>query len=79
MPVTPEHNAIDIEHDIKILNDLAKQLRSRRAQAGFLSSESLRITFKLDDHGLPIDCGAYQKNEANDIVEEVCRSRSTSC
>lgn len=70
IPVIPEHNAVDLEHDIKVLYDLSKQLRSRRSQAGFLGSESLRITFTLDERGHPIDCGSYKKSEANDIVEE---------
>ncbi|KAL4241972.1 DIS3-like exonuclease 2 [Abortiporus biennis] len=69
-PVIPEHNAADIEHDIKNLNDLAKQLRSRRLQAGCLNNETMRLTFKLDESGLPIDCEPYNHSDANDLVEE---------
>ena len=71
VPVTPEHNAADIAHDIKILNDLAKQLRERRFQNGAISSESQKLTFKLDENGLPIDCGSDERTEANKLVEEV--------
>lgn len=73
IPVIPDHNAADIGHDIKILVDLAKQLRDRRSQVGFLNGPSLKLTFKLDDRGHPIDCGTYQDSEANSIVEEVCQ------
>ncbi|CAL1700717.1 unnamed protein product [Somion occarium] len=68
--VTPEHEAADIAHDIKILDDLAKQLRERRFQNGCLTSESRSITFKLDENGNPIDCSPYERTEANDLVEE---------
>ena len=69
--VAPEHTAADIAHDVKVLDDLAKQLRSRRFESGALVSETAKITFKLDDKGLPIDCGSYEKSDANDLVEEV--------
>lgn len=71
VPVIPEHNAADIAHDIKILDDLAKQLRERRVQAGSITSESEKVTFTLDEDGLPIDCGAYERSEAHNLIEEV--------
>ncbi|KAH8105861.1 RNB-domain-containing protein [Cristinia sonorae] len=68
--VAPEHSAADIAHDIKILHDLAQQLRTRRFESGALSSESPKITFKLDDKGFPVDCDSYARTEANELVEE---------
>ncbi len=69
--VSPEHNASDIEHDIRILDDLAKKLRAQRFENGTLSLDSLRLQFKLGDTGLPVDCWQYQRVDANDLIEEV--------
>jgi protein SSD1 len=69
--VSPDHGAADIEHDIKILESIAKKLRARRFENGTLSLESLRLQFKLDDSGLPADCGQYERTDANDLIEEV--------
>ena len=71
VPVIPEHNAGDIAHDIKILDDLAQQLRERRFQNGAISGESLRLSFSLDDNGMPTDCGSYERTEAHNLIEEV--------
>ncbi|KAK0191056.1 SSD1 protein [Armillaria mellea] len=68
--VSPEHNASDIEHDIRILDDLAKKLRAQRFENGTLSLDSLRLQFKLGDTGLPVDCWQYQRVDANDLIEE---------
>ena len=70
--VIPEHNAADIAHDLKVLDDIAKQLRERRFQKGSLHSDHMRITFQLDDNGVPTDCSPFKPNDANDLVEEVC-------
>nr|VWO97758.1 CipC protein [Ganoderma boninense] len=70
VPVDPEHSAEGIAHDIKVLNDLAKQLRERRFQAGCVKTHSLRLSFTLDESGLPADCGQYQRTEAHELIEE---------
>ncbi|KAI0750788.1 RNB-domain-containing protein [Daedaleopsis nitida] len=70
VPVIPEHDANGIAHDIKILDDIARLLRARRFQNGCVKFHSLRLTFKLDDNGLPIDCGQYKRTEAHNLVEE---------
>ncbi len=70
--VAPEHSAKDIEHDIKILDGLAKKLRAARFENGTLSLESLRLEFKLDDNGHPTDCWQHTRADANDLVQEVC-------
>ncbi|KAA1466420.1 RNB-domain-containing protein [Dentipellis sp. KUC8613] len=70
IPVAPEHDASAVEHDIKSLQDLAKILRARRFQNGALSLESPRLTFELDENGLPTDCAQYHRTEANELVEE---------
>lgn len=71
VPVIPEHDAQDISHDIKTLADLAQQLRRERLRNGALKLDSLRLQFKLDENGLPLDCGEYEICDANLLVEEV--------
>lgn len=68
--VDAAHSASSIEKDINILQSLASKLRARRFQQGTLSLEVLSLAFKLDENGLPIDCGQYQRTEANYLVEE---------
>lgn len=69
-PITPEHNAADIESDIKILDGLARQLRERRFEAGALKGKPTELAFKLDQDGMPVDCGSYDRTEANNLIEE---------
>ncbi|TRM67780.1 hypothetical protein BD626DRAFT_396015 [Schizophyllum amplum] len=68
--VVPEHNASDIEHDIRVLHDIAKQLRKQRFENGALATESLSLSFKLDETGKPVDCWQRSRVEANDLIEE---------
>ncbi|GLB33866.1 putative 3'-5'-exoribonuclease [Lyophyllum shimeji] len=68
--IAPEHSASDIEHDVHNLEVLAKKLRAQRFENGTLALESLKLTFQLDDNGLPVDCGQYQRTDAHFLVEE---------
>lgn len=72
--VAPEHDASALEHDIKALYDLARQLRERRFQGGALNGQSFKLSFSLDDDGMPTDCGSDDRNEAQNLVEEVTLS-----
>jgi protein SSD1 len=60
-----------IEHDINLLQSLAKNLKNQRFHNGTLGLESLTLSFKLDEDGFPTDCGQYERTEANSLVEEV--------
>ena len=71
VPVIPEHDAAGISHDIKVLDEIARQLRARRFQNGCVKTHSLRLSFKLDDNGMPVDCGQYERTEAHQLIEEV--------
>lgn len=66
------HSSSSIEHDINLLQSLAKNVRNQRFQNGTLSLESLTLSFKLGEDGFPTDCGQYERSEANTLVEEVC-------
>jgi protein SSD1 len=72
VPVVPEHDASAIEHDIKILHDIAKDLRERRFKNGALSTETPKMAFSLDESGRPVDCDQSLPNDANSLVQEVC-------
>jgi protein SSD1 len=68
--VAPEHEVSSVENDIRLLYELAKVLRTRRFQNGSLRLESPRLSFKLNDQGLPVDCSQSVNLEANALVEE---------
>ena len=69
--VDAAHGASRIEKDINILQGLANKLRARRFKEGALNLEVLSLAFKLDENGLPIDCGQYKRTDANHLIEEV--------
>ena len=69
--VIPEHEASAIEHDVRILEGLSKQMRIRRFHDGALAGDSYKLSFELDDNGLPVDCWQYERTAAHELVEEV--------
>ncbi|KAH9938167.1 uncharacterized protein B0H18DRAFT_965883 [Fomitopsis serialis] len=66
----PEQTVADYAQDLKVLNDLAHQLRERRYKSGCIRTESLKLTFKLDEDGMPVDCTQYERGDAHHLVEE---------
>ncbi|KAF8621564.1 hypothetical protein AX15_007591 [Amanita polypyramis BW_CC] len=68
--VTEGHSLEDIVSDAKYLQQLAEKLRAQRFANGALSLENLTLGFKLDDNGLPVDCGLSERTLAHTIVEE---------
>ena len=71
VPITPEYDAADIEHDLKVLDGLAKRLREQRFDNGCITLGLPRLSFKLDDSGKPEDCERNEHTDAEDLVEEV--------
>ncbi|MEN9582338.1 MAG: ribonuclease [Candidatus Parcubacteria bacterium] len=55
---------------LQTLNKIAKNLRSKRMQAGALSLESDEIKFALDEFGFPIGIMRKVRNDAHKLVEE---------
>jgi protein SSD1 len=45
-------------------------LRTRRFQDGALKINNVKLSFKLDEEGRPVDCTAYEQREANALIEE---------
>ena len=73
--VASEHATSDVEDDVRSLQMLAKELRAQRFNNGTLNLESPRLTFQLDDNGMPVDCGQYELTDANYLVQEVSSRR----
>ena len=71
VPVAPEHDASAIEHDIKILHEIAQVLKDRRFKAGALSADTPKLSFTLDGTGKPIDCDQSAFSDANALIQEV--------
>lgn len=78
VPVNSSHPATGVEHDVKVLESIAKILREDRFKSGALSLESMQLKFDLDDTGLPSDCGQYERTESNFLVEEFMLLANTS-
>ncbi|GAA6019805.1 hypothetical protein JCM11491_000276 [Sporobolomyces phaffii] len=60
----------EIENDIKALGDIAKLLRARRFDNGALRIDNVKVGFSLNEFGLPNDCAAFERKEANELIEE---------
>ncbi|KAF8558770.1 RNB-domain-containing protein [Imleria badia] len=70
LSVSSEHSISAIEDDVRALHGIACQLRAKRHQDGALTHSSSRLSFTLDENGLPSDCGQGDRNNANELVEE---------
>jgi len=66
----PEHSVSDLEGDIRGLQGLAKNLQARRLEKGALKLDSMRLTFRLDENGMPVDCAPRDNTDANFLIEE---------
>jgi protein SSD1 len=64
----------EVERDIRSLQSLASKIRTKRIEAGAMTSDSkMKVSFSLED-GKPLDVNAYTRSEANTVVEEVSLS-----
>lgn len=60
-----------VHGDIRNLFMLSQKLRNKRYDDGALTLSSIKLWFKLDDVGNPIENGMYLQKEANKLIEEV--------
>jgi protein SSD1 len=60
----------DVEDDITILHELASKMRNRRFDNGALKIDNTKLSFHLDESGLPSDASSYEQTEANQLIEE---------
>ncbi|GAA5823880.1 hypothetical protein JCM3770_000201 [Rhodotorula araucariae] len=59
-----------VESDVKMLAGIAKHLRHHRFESGALRIDNVKVSFALDEFGLPIDAHEYVRKEANELIEE---------
>ena len=52
------------------MQSLARHLRKRRFDNGALRIDNVKVTFKLDEDGLPDDASTFVRKEANELIEE---------
>lgn len=69
--VDSSHKPTDVANDILLLKGLASKLRAERFRNGTLALESSKLSFTLDENGMPTDCGQYERTESNFLIEEV--------
>lgn len=77
--ITENHSFEGFVSDLKGLADIARKLRTQRFANGALSLGDLSLWFKLDDTGLPTDCGLDGRLEACTVVEEVRAKTICTC
>jgi protein SSD1 len=62
-----------VHEDIRLLHKLSLILRARRYEGGALTLNSIKLWFKLDEVGNPVNSGTYEQKDANRLIEEVNR------
>eukprot|EP00899_Mesostigma_viride_P010512 jgi/Mesvir1/19462/Mv10488-RA.1 len=60
----------DVVRDVRALNNLAVILRKGRFDKGALRCDNVKLLFRLDEDGLPVDYARYVGTAANALVEE---------
>ncbi|KAJ1039276.1 hypothetical protein NDA10_005142 [Ustilago hordei] len=65
-----EHKSNEIADDILILHKLAQKMRARRFETGALRIDNVKLSFRLDENGLPTDASIYSSYDAHRLIEE---------
>ncbi len=60
----------DHEKEIKVLNEMAQNLRKQRFEHGAINFSSQEVRFKLDEKGKPIGIVVKESKEAHKLIEE---------
>ena len=60
----------DYARELNVLNDLAKQLRRRRYDAGALEFDRAEVRFEIDKNGKPVSVYFKESKDANKLIEE---------
>ncbi|MBD5290976.1 MAG: ribonuclease R [Bacteroides sp.] len=56
--------------ELKVLNELAKELRRKRYQAGALEFDRAEVRFEIDSEGKPVSVYFKESKDANKLIEE---------
>jgi len=65
-----DHDPEGIATDIKLLDDMARQMRARRFNEGALRIDNVKLSFALDADGRPDDCKVYARLDSHSLIEE---------
>ena len=65
-----ESNTGDLEHELTILNTLAKKMRTQRFKDGAVSFETIEVKFQLDEKGKPLAVVPKIRKDAHKLIEE---------
>lgn len=60
----------DFAKEIKLLNNMAKELRKRRMENGAVDFDRTEVRFEIDDKGFPIDIYFKESQDAHKLIEE---------
>lgn len=60
----------DYARELGVLNDLAKELRRKRYQAGALEFDRAEVRFEIDEAGRPVSVYFKESKDANKLIEE---------
>ncbi|MDJ1468754.1 ribonuclease R [Xanthocytophaga flava] len=60
----------DFAEDLRLLNDIAKQMKEDRFKNGAMSFETIEVKFKLDEKGVPLAVYPKIRKDAHKLIEE---------
>ncbi len=60
----------DFSEELKITNEIAKTIRSKRMKNGAINFDKKEVKFKLDDKGKPLEVLFKEQKDAHKLVEE---------
>lgn len=67
---TDGHDLNGLQDDVRGLCKLADQMRQRRFREGSLRLDTVKLIFKRDDRGIPVETWSYEIKQSNNLVEE---------
>ena len=67
---TEERPAEDYAAELKLLNTIAKKLRTRRFRQGSIDFDTEEVRFRLDDNGVPLEVYVKERKDAHMLIEE---------
>lgn len=65
-----DHNEGDYVEELKLLNTVAKKLRTRRFKQGSIDFDSEEVRFRLDENGVPLEAYVKERKEAHMLIED---------
>ena len=60
----------ELHEALRVLNGLAKQMRTNRFRQGAINFETQEVHFRLDEHNEPVDIFFHKSLDTNHLIEE---------